>query len=209
MPQRLAYGFHVCAGRCHCKQNRRNGNSDPHVISRPGDDGDAKPAHEEASQAFQAEGGGVAEILIVRGSDAGLLRRACHEIVHYVRTGEALKPSNQSAASDLQQGQLAPRREHRRVTDTNLVFDIGANTGQDTAALLARGLHVVAVEATPKLCADLRVRFADEISNGRLVIIDKAISGRKTVTLYVNAADSGWGTTSAGANRVEHAGSSS
>jgi FkbM family methyltransferase len=77
----------------------------------------------------------------------------------------------------------------------DLVFDIGANTGQDTAALLARGLRVVAVEANPKLCAGMRERFATEIGTGRLVIIDKAISGRKTVTLYMNTADSGWGTT--------------
>ncbi len=83
------------------------------------------------------------------------------------------------------------------MTDPDLAFDIGANTGQDTAALLARGLRVVAVEANPKLCADMRARFADAIGDGRLVIIDKAISGRKTVTFYVNSADSGWGTTSA------------
>jgi 16S rRNA A1518/A1519 N6-dimethyltransferase RsmA/KsgA/DIM1 with predicted DNA glycosylase/AP lyase activity len=42
------------------------------------------------------------------------------------------------------------------LTDTNLVFDISANTGQDTAALLSRGLRVVAIEDNPKLCADLR-----------------------------------------------------
>jgi FkbM family methyltransferase len=81
------------------------------------------------------------------------------------------------------------------MTDSGLAFDIGANTGQDTAALLARGLRVVAVEANPKLCAGMRTRFADEISDGRLVIVDKAVSGRKTVTLYVNAADSGLGAT--------------
>ena len=81
--------------------------------------------------------------------------------------------------------------------NSGLAFDIGANTGQDTAALLARGLRVVAVEANPKLCANMRARFADAIGDGRLVIIDKAISGRKTVTFYVNSADSGWGTTSA------------
>jgi FkbM family methyltransferase len=87
--------------------------------------------------------------------------------------------------------------ETASVINPGLAFDIGANTGQDTAALLARGLRVVAVEANPKLCADMRARFADAISDGRLVIIDKAISGRKTVTFYVNSADSGWGTTSA------------
>jgi FkbM family methyltransferase len=79
--------------------------------------------------------------------------------------------------------------------DNNLTFDIGANTGQDTEKLLARDLRVVAVEANPKLCAGLRARFSDEIDAGRLVSIDKAISGRKTVTFYVNSADSGWGTT--------------
>jgi 16S rRNA A1518/A1519 N6-dimethyltransferase RsmA/KsgA/DIM1 with predicted DNA glycosylase/AP lyase activity len=44
------------------------------------------------------------------------------------------------------------------LTDTNLVFGIGANTGQDTAALLSRALRVAAIEANPKLCADLRAR---------------------------------------------------
>jgi FkbM family methyltransferase len=79
--------------------------------------------------------------------------------------------------------------------NSGLAFDIGANTGQVTAALLARGLRVVAVEANPKLCAEMRERFAAEIGAGRLVIIDKAISGRKTVTLYVNMGDSGLGAT--------------
>jgi FkbM family methyltransferase len=76
-----------------------------------------------------------------------------------------------------------------------LAFDVGANTGQDTAALLARGFRVVAVEANPRLCVELRERFAAEIAEGRLTIVDKAISGRKKVTFYVNSADSGWGTT--------------
>jgi FkbM family methyltransferase len=81
-----------------------------------------------------------------------------------------------------------------------LAFDIGANTGQDTAALLARGLRVVAVEANPRRCADMRERFAAEIGAGRLVIIDKAISGRKTVTLRVDSADSARGPV-----RLDHA----
>ncbi len=77
--------------------------------------------------------------------------------------------------------------------DSRLVFDVGANTGKDTATFLARGLRVVAVEANPKLCAQIRKRFATEISDGRLVIVDKAISGRKTVILHLNSADSAWG----------------
>jgi hypothetical protein len=48
------------------------------------------------------------------------------------------------------------------LTDTNLVFDTGANTGPGTAALLSRGLRVVAIEANLKLCADLRARLLAE-----------------------------------------------
>ncbi len=81
--------------------------------------------------------------------------------------------------------------------DSGLVFDVGANAGQDTEAFLARGLRVVAVEANPKLCADMRKRFADEISDGRLVIVDKAISGSKTVIFHLNSADLAWGAISA------------
>jgi FkbM family methyltransferase len=81
--------------------------------------------------------------------------------------------------------------------DSGLVFDVGAKSGQDTAAFLARGLRVVAIEANLKLCAEMRKRFAAEIIDGRLVIVDKAISGLKTVILHLNSADSGWGAASA------------
>lgn len=76
-----------------------------------------------------------------------------------------------------------------------LVFDIGANNGDDAAEYLKRGCKVVAVEANPSLCAGLRERFAAEIKTGQIVLIDKAISRRPKVTLYVNSADHGWGTT--------------
>jgi 16S rRNA A1518/A1519 N6-dimethyltransferase RsmA/KsgA/DIM1 with predicted DNA glycosylase/AP lyase activity len=48
----------------------------------------------------------------------------------------------------------------------NLAFDIGANTGQDAEALLARGLRVIAVEANPKLCADMRERSLQRLPPG-------------------------------------------
>jgi FkbM family methyltransferase len=74
-------------------------------------------------------------------------------------------------------------------------FDIGANDGSDTDAYLKRGNRVVSVEANPALCVDLRKRFASAIENGQLVVIDKAISRRRKVALYVNSEESGWGTT--------------
>jgi FkbM family methyltransferase len=78
--------------------------------------------------------------------------------------------------------------------DNGLVFDIGANNGDDADAYLKRGRKVVAVEANPDLCAGLRERFAAEIVSGQFVLVDKAISRRPRVTLYVNTSDDGWGT---------------
>jgi FkbM family methyltransferase len=78
---------------------------------------------------------------------------------------------------------------------TKLVFDIGANNGDDAAEYLKRGCKVVAVEANPELCDGMQERFAAEIEIGQLILIDKAISRRRTVTLYINSADHGWGTT--------------
>ena len=47
-----------------------------------------------------------------------------------------------------------------------LVFDIGANNGDDAAEYLKRGWKVVAVEANPSLCADLRARFLRTAPSG-------------------------------------------
>jgi FkbM family methyltransferase len=77
---------------------------------------------------------------------------------------------------------------------TELVFDIGANNGDDTAEYLKSGCRVIAVEANPTLCGDLRRRFSAELATGQLVIVDKAVSPKRTVTLYLNSSDHGWGT---------------
>jgi FkbM family methyltransferase len=79
--------------------------------------------------------------------------------------------------------------------NSNLVFDIGANNGDDSEVYLRNGYKVIAVEANPDLCIQLNKRFSREIDNGRLILIDKAISRQSTVILYVNTADHGWGTT--------------
>jgi FkbM family methyltransferase len=76
----------------------------------------------------------------------------------------------------------------------NLVFDIGSNNGDDAGAYLKRGCKVIAVEANPDLCLGLHQRFASEIASGQMIVVDKAISRRPKVTLYVNSANHGWGT---------------
>jgi FkbM family methyltransferase len=79
----------------------------------------------------------------------------------------------------------------------DLIFDVGANNGDDTAAYLGRGYNVVAVEANPSLCLDLRARFQHELGLGRLTLAEGAIAEcpGETITLYINSADSEWGTT--------------
>jgi len=50
------------------------------------------------------------------------------------------------------------------------------HTGEDTAYYLHRGFKVIAIEANPELCQQAHVRFAREINEGRLVILNIAIA---------------------------------
>jgi FkbM family methyltransferase len=79
---------------------------------------------------------------------------------------------------------------------SDLIFDVGAHNGDDTAAYLARGFRVIAVEANPILCEDMHKRFASDIKLGRAVVVNKAIDrrGGGKITLHVNSLDSAQGT---------------
>lgn len=59
--------------------------------------------------------------------------------------------------------------------ENNLVFDIGLNTGQDTANYLDKGYKVVAVEANPQLVEQCEKRFEPAIDSGQLTILSGAI----------------------------------
>lgn len=68
-----------------------------------------------------------------------------------------------------------------------LVYDIGANNGDDSAFYLAKGFRVVAIEADPVLCAKLRVRFADEIGSGDFIVENIGVSDTaRMLDFYVN-----------------------
>jgi FkbM family methyltransferase len=71
--------------------------------------------------------------------------------------------------------------------DHSLIFDIGCNDGQDSDFYLKKGFRVVAVEANPALCGGLRQRFAEQIANGRFILVEKAIAEKAgEVEFYVN-----------------------
>jgi FkbM family methyltransferase len=83
------------------------------------------------------------------------------------------------------------------------IYDVGMNDGADTAYYLETGHRVVAVEANPDLAAAARRRFAREISDGRLVVVDAAISpGGEPVKLIIAGAD--LGSSSLNPERVSH-----
>ncbi len=60
--------------------------------------------------------------------------------------------------------------------DSRLVYDVGMNNGDDSAYYLHKGFRVVAIEADPTLVEDATIRFAQEIRDGRLTILNVAIA---------------------------------
>ena len=74
------------------------------------------------------------------------------------------------------------------------IFDIGMHDGSDTEFYLKKGFRVVGVEANPRLSDVVRQRFVNEIAEGRLVVINKALAerGGQTTAFYVRADSDGW-----------------
>jgi FkbM family methyltransferase len=82
----------------------------------------------------------------------------------------------------------------------NLIFDIGLHQGEDTEFYLEKGFDVVAFEADPVLADQCRRKFADQIANQRLIVVEGAIvdvencDSASTVKFYRNETNSVWGT---------------
>lgn len=78
----------------------------------------------------------------------------------------------------------------------DLIFDLGMNNGDDTDFYLSKGFRVVAVEANLDLCALAKQRFASEIQNGRLHVVNKAISrAAGEIEFFLNEQITAWSTT--------------
>ena len=76
-----------------------------------------------------------------------------------------------------------------------LIFDVGCHQGEDTAYYLARGFRVVAVECAPVQIKIIRSRFEEELADGRLTLIERAIAAKNgPLTFYDNPSKSVWGT---------------
>ena len=62
-----------------------------------------------------------------------------------------------------------------------LVHDIGMNNGDDCAHYLAAGYKVVAIDAKPELCGNVRARFDRQISEQRLTVARPSMSIMTTI----------------------------
>lgn len=77
----------------------------------------------------------------------------------------------------------------------DLIVDVGMCDGTDTAYYLSKGYRVVAVEADPILCDKASQRFAREIAEDKLTILNVGIAqSDEVMTFYRNVADPGGST---------------
>ena len=80
---------------------------------------------------------------------------------------------------------------------STLAFDIGLHKGEDTNFYLRKGYKVVAFEASPDLVGLCKTRFKDEIADGRLHIVEGAITsepGSGPIRFFKNEKNSVFGT---------------
>lgn len=66
----------------------------------------------------------------------------------------------------------------RVMANASVIYDVGANNGDDLPYYLLRADRVVAIEANPLLCEQMRARFRSEIAAGRLFVENCVLSDR-------------------------------
>ena len=60
-----------------------------------------------------------------------------------------------------------------------VIYDFGANTGSNIPYYLLKAETVVAVEANAHLVKDIEKRFASEIADGRLTVVNRAVTTKE------------------------------
>lgn len=66
----------------------------------------------------------------------------------------------------------------------NLIYDVGASFGDDSAYYLKSGYDVLAVEANPRAVTHLNTRFEPEMRQGRLTLVPLAIAQDEGQAVY-------------------------
>jgi FkbM family methyltransferase len=71
--------------------------------------------------------------------------------------------------------------------EDDLIYDVGMHRAEDTEFYLAKGFRVVAVEASPELCAAAAERLRSYVDSGQLTIVQAAVAEKDgPVDLYLN-----------------------
>ena len=68
-----------------------------------------------------------------------------------------------------------------RNTRSNLIIDVGAHNGDDTAYYLHLGYRVIAIEANPELTEDIKRRFPTEVEAGTLTVLNVGVAHRPCI----------------------------
>ena len=71
----------------------------------------------------------------------------------------------------------------------DLIYDVGMFDGHDTAFYLKKGFRVIAFEAMPKFIEKNKKKFEKEIEEGKLIIVEGAITDKtdvENITFYVS-----------------------
>lgn len=75
----------------------------------------------------------------------------------------------------------------------DLIIDVGMHHGNDTHFYLKKGFRVAAIEANPELVSKARIRFKEELSDGRLKIFELGIYEEEGIfDFYINETKDDW-----------------
>jgi len=73
-----------------------------------------------------------------------------------------------------------------RALQNDLVYDVGMNDGSDTGYYLNQGFRVVAIDADPAMIENGRQKFAREVAEERLTLLNVGVSSeRGTATFWI------------------------
>jgi FkbM family methyltransferase len=76
--------------------------------------------------------------------------------------------------------------------EADLIYDIGAHTGDDTAWYLQQGYRVLAVEANPLLAKELEMNFNAAIKAGKLTVLNMAVAKNDNETIPFFISQENW-----------------
>jgi len=117
---------------------------------------------------------------LARGHDGGLnsLGKLIEKISRYlifVMNAERLSSMNSPHFGETADG-VFPNVIHG--CDAGVVYDVGANNGDDVEYYLKKGMKVVAIEANPSLADHVRSRFGNDVKRGALTILNVAVGDK-------------------------------